>query len=203
MSSRAPRSARRIACAKPTRVKRPWGTTPSRRRPSRYAPPCSSGSISRRKPSSAPRSSAPPILPRRLAAAASLIAESIVCETPSISFSATLPVKPSVTATSAAPATRSSPSTLPTKRKPPMPALARWESSACTSSTSGLPRPASSPLDSRPTRGSATPRTVRDSAAPMNANCTMCSRRTTALAPTSRSVTGWLGTGSGSASAGL
>ena len=42
---------------------------------------------------------------------------SIVCETPSISFSATLPVKPSVTTTSAAPAVTSLPSTLPTNSR--------------------------------------------------------------------------------------
>ncbi len=36
----------------------------------------------------------------------------------------------------------------------------------------------------------------------MNANCTMCSRLASALAPTSSSVTGRCGTGSGIASAG-
>src|SRR6185369_9262318 len=51
-SSCAPTSARRIACAKPLRVKRPCGTTPRRRRPSRYAPPGVSGSIWARKPPS-------------------------------------------------------------------------------------------------------------------------------------------------------
>ena len=56
---------------------------------------------------------------------------------------------------------------------------------------------ASSPLESSPTRGRATPSTTRASAAPMNANCTRCSRRASALAPTSSSVTGWSGTGSG------
>jgi len=64
-----------------------------------------------------------------------------------------------------------------------------------------LPRSASSPLDSSPTRGRSIPSTVLDSAAPMNANWTMCSRRTTTFAPTSSSVTGCRD-GSGSASAG-
>jgi hypothetical protein len=47
--------------------------------------------------------------------ATSRIARSIVSETPSMSFSAMLPVKPSVTTTSALPAVTSLPSTLPTK----------------------------------------------------------------------------------------
>src|ERR1019366_1382771 len=49
-SSRAPCWARMIACAKPARVKRPCGTTPRRRRPSRQAPPFASGSLSSRNP---------------------------------------------------------------------------------------------------------------------------------------------------------
>src|SRR5438132_748445 len=53
------------------------------------------------------------------------------------------------------------------------------------------------------TRGRCTPKTVCASAAPMNANCTRCSRRTSAFAPTSSSITGRPGTGSGRASAGL
>ncbi len=39
------------------------------------------------------------------------------------------------------------------------------------------PRAASSPLESSPTRGRWMPRTIRESAAPMKANCTRCSRR--------------------------
>ena len=56
--------------------------------------------------------------------AASRIAPSIVCETPSISFSAMLPVKPSVTITSARPETTSPPSTLPTNSKASKPSPA-------------------------------------------------------------------------------
>ena len=64
----------------------------------------------------------------------------IVCETPSISFSAMLPVKPSVTTTSATPLVTSPPSTLPTNSNASLPAPTRSSSSACASSTSGLPR---------------------------------------------------------------
>ncbi len=52
-----------------------------------------------------------------MASAAARIDRSIVCETPSISFSAMLPVSPSVTTTSAAPLGTSPPSTLPRKSK--------------------------------------------------------------------------------------
>ena len=110
-------------------------------------------------------------------------------------------MKPSVTITSATPSTMSPPSTLPMNSNAGAEPI-RSESSAWASSTSALPRWGSSPLESSPTRGRATPMTALASAAPMNANCTMCSRRASAFAPTSSSVTGCSGTGSGIASAG-
>ena len=63
-------------------------------------------------------SSRPPSAAIGLERAASRIAPVTVFAVPSISFSATLPVKPSVTTTSAAPAGRSRPSTLPAKSIP-------------------------------------------------------------------------------------
>ncbi len=124
--------------------------------------------MSSRRPPSAPRSSSPPAWPRSDERAAPRIAPMIVCETPSISFSATLPVKPSVTTTSALPATTSPPSTLPTNSSMPPPvSRARSASAAWVSSTSALPRPDSSPLESSPTRGRCTPSTDLARAAPM------------------------------------
>ena len=66
----------------------------------------------------------------------------------------------------------------------------------------GAPAPGLLAVGEQADAGSRTPSTVRASAAPMKANWTMCSRRASALAPTSSSVTGAPGTGSGSASAG-
>ena len=126
----------------------------------------------------------------------------MACDTPSISFSATLPVKPSVTTTSATPLVRSFPCTLPTNVIADEPA-ARSASAAFASITSCVPRSCSSPFDSSPTRGRSTPQTNRASAAPMNANCTRCSGRTVTFAPRSRRVTGLPGIGIGNASAGL
>ena len=73
-----------------------------------------------------------------------------VADVPSISFRATLPVKPSVTTTSATPAVTWVPSTLPTKSIPAFPASFSW-----AAWTAGLPFIASSPLESRATRGRA------------------------------------------------
>ncbi len=106
-----------------------------------------------------------------------------------MSLSATFPVKPSVTTTSAAPCRICVPSTLPAKSMSEEP-FARSASATCASRTSGVPRVSSSPLESSPTRGRSMPCTTRANAAPMNANWTRCSGRTSALAPTSSSVTG-------------
>jgi hypothetical protein len=67
-----------------------------------------------------------------------------------MTFSATLPVKPSVTTTSATPAVNPKPSTFPTKSND---APARSDRVACAATTSSRPRPASVPFDSSPTRG--------------------------------------------------
>ena len=93
----------------------------------------------------------PPAAASGLERAASRIASVTAFAVPSISFSATLPVNPSVTTTSAAPAGRSRPSTLPTKSMPSASA-----SIALASTTSSRPLPASSPTESRPTRGRST-----------------------------------------------
>ena len=99
----APRAASTIACAMPRRREAPvrHHAEPAqaragrrRRRPRDRA---------RRAARAAPGAAAAPptFAPRRDDVAASRIAPSSACETPSISFSATLPVKPSVTTTSA------------------------------------------------------------------------------------------------------
>src|SRR5919201_3667987 len=195
------RAASRIACAMPRWLNRPCGTTPRRRSPSRYAPPALSGSMTSRNSSSAGRRSMPPALARRDEVATSRIWRSISSETPSMSLSTTLPVKPSVTTTSALPAGNSLPSTLPTKSKV-SPSAKRSRSAACASTTSGVPFVSSSPIDSRPTVGRSIPSTTCASAAPMKPNCTRCSGRTSTLAPTSTIVTGCPGTGTGIARAG-
>ena len=91
----------------------------------------------------------PPALARRDEVATSRIWRSISSETPSISLRATLPVKPSVTTTSALPAGTSLPSTLPTKSNV-SPSARRSRRAACASTTSGVPLLASSPIESRP-----------------------------------------------------
>ena len=73
---------------------------------------------------------------------------------------------------------------------------------AWAATTSSRPLPASSPTESRPTRGRATPSTASLKAAPRKANWTRCWARTSTLAPTSRKSTGLPGTGSRTASAG-
>ena len=70
-----------------------------------------------------------------------------------MSFSATLPVKPSVTTTSALPAVIALPSTLPTKFRP----VGGREQRVGRDCTIGVPFVASSPLESSATRGRSTP----------------------------------------------
>ena len=95
---------------------------------------------------------------------------------------------------------RSRPSTLPMKVRPPSAAPA---SSAWVSLTSGLPFVASSPIDSRPTLGSAMPYRSWAKTAPIWANCTSHSGWHSALAPaSSRTVGVPPGTGIGVAIAG-
>jgi hypothetical protein len=74
---------------------------------------------------------------------------------PSIVFRATLPVKPSVTMTSAAPVKKSRPSTLPMKSTPGPAAPAARR--AWVSFSSGLPFDFSSPMESNATVGRSTP----------------------------------------------
>ena len=72
---------------------------------------------------------------------------------PSSDFSATLPVKPSVTTTSTpGRSSRSRPSTLPMKRTPRPSASSAW-----VSLTEGLPLVDSSPIDNSATEGSGLP----------------------------------------------
>ena len=86
--------------------------------------------------------------------AASRTAPRIVCETPSISFSATLPVKPSVTTTSATPAGHVAALDVADELERAVAgAGALAQLARAPRRTSGLPRSASSPLDSSPTRG--------------------------------------------------
>ncbi len=80
--------------------------------------------------------------------------------------------------------TTSSPSTLPMNSNVTS-VPGRRASSSWDSTTRALPRAGSSPFDRSPMRGCSTPSTTLASAAPMNANCTMCSRLHSALAPTS------------------
>ena len=91
-----------------------------------------------------------------------------------------LPVKPSITITSAAPSVTWVPSTLPMKFSP---VPASPESCSCTVTSSGVPLPGSSPLDSSATRGEARPITAWANAEPMCANWTRCSGRQVTLAP--------------------
>ena len=189
-SSRTPRAATSIARAKPRAVKEPCGTIASRRSPSSTAPPCSSGSSSDRRPRNAGRKSAPPSFERVEDIAADRTAPSSAADAPSITFSATLPVKPSATITSASPVPIAKPSTLPTKFSPADPASV-W----CAATTISVPLEGSVPLASSATRGDATPPTASMNAAPMCANWTRCSGRTSTFAPASSSRNGAPGTG--------
>ena len=83
-----------------------------------YAPPGVSGSISWRSLATAGPSSQFPSLARGELRETSSIARSVRSETPSSSFSAMLPVKPSMTTTSAAPSVTCVPSMFPTNFNP-------------------------------------------------------------------------------------
>ncbi len=101
---------------------------------------------------------------------------------PSLTFSAMLPVKPSHTITSAAPAYTSRASMLPVKLRP------LDLSRRCASRVSPLPLVSSSPIERSPTRGDSTPRARRANTLPIAANCTRCFGRHSTLAPTSSST---------------
>ena len=140
----------------------------------------------------------PPAFERVEEVAAARTAPSSTDDVPSITFSATLPVKPSVTITSASPVPIAKPSTLPTKFSRDSVS----ESTAWAATRSSGPFEGSSPLLSSATRGRETPIAVSMNAAPMCANCTRCSGRTSTLAPASSSRNGEPGTGTSTASAG-
>jgi hypothetical protein len=76
---------------------------------------------------------------------------------PSSVFSATLPVKPSVTITSTSPASRPPPSTLPAKLSGRAPRGGSAASSSCARLVNLLPLPGSVPMVSSPTLGAGTP----------------------------------------------
>ena len=120
--------------------------------PRSMAPPVLSGSSAVYSGSSAGMSTSLACLASSLLAMAARMASTSMRSDPSIVFRVTLPVKPSVTTTSTSSLMMSRPSTLPMKRTP-APALSR----PCVSLTSGVPLVSSSPIDSRPTRGSAMP----------------------------------------------
>ena len=92
----------------------------------------------------------PPTFPRLEATISSRSDSSTVRIVPSSTLSAMLPVKPSQTTTSAAPSSRSRPSTLPTNRS-----SVRRRAARCASRVSRLPFSGSSPIESRPTVGTA------------------------------------------------
>ncbi len=106
-------------------------------------------------------------------------------------------MKPSATITSAAPLPIANPSTLPTKFRPGVEA-----STECAATTISVPLVASVPLASSATRGDETPATASMNAAPMCANWTSISGRTSTFAPASSSRNGLPGTGIMIASAG-
>ena len=152
-----------------------------------YAPPGPSGSIASRSRCIVGAISQLPSRPRTFVLAVSVTSRSARLETPSISFSVMLPVKPSITTTSATPSGICVPSMLPTKFRP---APREPASCSCTETSSGVPLPGSSPLDSSATRGESIPSTAWANADPMCANWTRCSGRQVTLAPTSSSRTG-------------
>src|SRR5215218_722291 len=155
------RAASRTAFAIPSGPALPWPTTATPRSPSRMAPPVASGSMRRLSPPSAGRSRRPPSVAIGPERAASRTASATARAVPSIVFSATLPVKPSVTTTSAIPASRSRPSRLPRKSIASARASSSW-----ASTTSAVPFFGSSPTESSATRGRSTPSTARLKAAP-------------------------------------
>ena len=140
--------------------------------------------------------SSPPSLPDVVAVISSRRASSTSLIVPSSSFSAMLPVKPSVTITSAAPFNRSRLSALPAKFRE----LSR--SSACASSTSALPFSSSSPIERSRTLGFSMSRISSQKTAPMWANWSRCSARASAFAPASSSTEGPSRAGSETAIAG-
>ena len=106
---------------------------------------------------------------------------------PSRAFSATLPVKPSVTMTSASPVSRSRPSTLPTKRTPG----ARGEQRVGLLDE-GVPLGLLLADREQRDAGSADAVARRTYAAPICANCTQPSRRGTRRSPRRRCrIVGW------------
>ena len=133
----------------------------------------SPGRAASRSGASRPRISRPPsfeTVPERIA---SRTAPTTAFAVPSISFSATLPVKPSVTTTSTSPRGRSKPSTLPDE-------VERRLGAAPRAARAPRPRRACpSPAPRRPTAGrraaARRPAPPRMKAAPMKANCTRCS----------------------------
>src|SRR5215211_435336 len=151
------RRASRTAAAIPSGPKLPCATTTGRRSPSRIAPPTRSGSSCSRRAPSRRLMSSPPALDTAPERIASRMAPVTALAVPSMAFSATLPVKPSVTTTSTLPPARSKPSTLPAKLRPPA------ASRSPASSTSDVPLPDSSPTDSNPTCGRSTPKIGRAS----------------------------------------
>ena len=110
-----PRAASRIAFAIATRDELPCAMTTRPRNPSRYAPPCASGSRRARSRRAAGLISSPPSLPRGVRSISARNPSNTERIVPSSSFSETLPVKPSVTTTSAAPSSSQRLSTLPAK----------------------------------------------------------------------------------------
>ena len=139
----------------------------------------------------------PPAFARVLDSAASRTARSSVSAVPSMTLRNTLPVKPSVTTTSASPVPTANPSTLPANANSAVPS-----SAACAATTSSVPFVGSVPLERSATRGRVMPMTISMNAAPMWANWTRCSGRTSTFAPQSSSRNGRPGTGTSTASAG-
>ena len=101
---------------------------------------------------------------------------------PSLILSATLPVKPSHTMTSASPLYTSRASTLP------MNSTGESLRSRYASRVSSFPFVASSPIDSRPTRGERIPSPMCAYTLPITPNCLRCCGRHSTLAPTSSST---------------
>src|SRR5215210_6435644 len=138
----------RSAFSTPVACEFPCPITTELLTPSRKEPPYSSGSTVSLTSIS---------LGRRMLAASLLRTSPVIAErtmprisraTPSAVLSTTLPVKPSVTSTSATPRLMSRPSTFPTKRIPDS-SMRRWASLARS-----LPFPGSSPTLTSPTRAS-------------------------------------------------
>ena len=147
--------------------------------PSSWAPPYSSGDTEAFRSISPSRTSSAPSLCFTVSVITSLNAENSALPTPSKAFSATFPVKPSVTITSKRPSATSRPSALPAK--PATCSLSSlWQ--VCANSE---PFSSSAPMFSNPIRGEDTPRAVCAYAAPIKANCTRYSGLQSAFAPTS------------------